>query len=241
MITQAFIMAAGEGNRMLPLTKNTPKPLLKIKGISMLENIIKKASNIESIERIIVNGYYLSSMVKDEIERIANKKVIFSEEKSKLETGGALINALKLIDIDQSLAIINSDTIWEEEGEQSPILKLAEKFNRKKFNMVLGLKKTEDFFGYRGNGDFSCNGYILNKSENPTHCFVGLQIIKPRILLSSPAEPFSLNYFYKECLSKSGIYQKIQGIKLDNRFFHIGDIKAKEEFDQIYNKNTQNL
>ena len=236
MITQVFIMAAGEGKRMLPLTKNVPKPLLEVDGVSMLENIIKKISAVESITRIIVNGYYLSEMIKDEIDRIANKKVIFSQENERLETGGALIHALKLIDVDQPLAIVNSDTIWQEENGQNPIVKLAEKFNKKKFNIALGLKKKEDFFGYRGNGDFCCNGQILHRSENLTHCFVGLQIIKPRILLSSPVPPFSLNYFYKESLSKSGIYQKIQGVRLDNQFFHIGDIKAKEEYP-IFNKN----
>ena len=71
---------------------------------------------------------------------------MFSQEAEKLETGGALINSLKLIDVDKPLAIINSDTIWQEENIESPILKLAEKFNRKKFNIALGLKKKEDFF-----------------------------------------------------------------------------------------------
>jgi MurNAc alpha-1-phosphate uridylyltransferase len=237
MITQAFIMAAGEGKRMLPLTKNMPKPLLKLGGVSMLENIINKVSAIGSIEKIIVNGYYLSHMIKNEIDSIGNKKVIFSQEVESLETGGALINSLKLIDVEQPLVIINGDTIWQEEDIQSPILKLAEKFNKKKFNIALGIKKKKDFFGYRGNGDFACNGQILEKSENPTHCFVGAQIIKPRILLNSPVLPFSLNYFYKESLSKSGIYQKIQGIKLDNNFFHIGDIKAKEDYCRFHDLN----
>ena len=37
----AVIMAAGLGSRMLPLTENTPKPLIQIHGISMIETVIR--------------------------------------------------------------------------------------------------------------------------------------------------------------------------------------------------------
>ena len=64
---------------------------------------------------------------------------------------------------------------------------------------------------------------------------MGLQIIKPRILLSAPKPPFSINYFYNKSLSKTGIYQKIQGIKLDNNFYHIGDPEAKKKLMKFIN------
>ena len=36
----AMILAAGYGKRLLPLTSNLPKPLIKIKGITLLDNMI---------------------------------------------------------------------------------------------------------------------------------------------------------------------------------------------------------
>ena len=41
-IKSALIMAGGRGERLHPLTKNIPKPLLKIKGKSLLEILISK-------------------------------------------------------------------------------------------------------------------------------------------------------------------------------------------------------
>lgn len=53
----AIIMAAGIGERLKPLTIDTPKPLLKVKGVPMIENIISflKLNGISEI--YIVVGY----------------------------------------------------------------------------------------------------------------------------------------------------------------------------------------
>ena len=40
-----FILAGGKGKRLWPLTKNTPKPMLKVKNKPMLENLINDAKN----------------------------------------------------------------------------------------------------------------------------------------------------------------------------------------------------
>lgn len=39
-VRRAIIMAAGYGNRMLPITRNIPKPLIKVNGTAMIETII---------------------------------------------------------------------------------------------------------------------------------------------------------------------------------------------------------
>ena len=40
MIERAIVLAAGFGKRVLPLTNTTPKPLLKINNVSLLENTL---------------------------------------------------------------------------------------------------------------------------------------------------------------------------------------------------------
>ena len=50
-------MAAGYGNRMLPITHTIPKPLIKVNGISMIETIIQALLKNEIEEIYIVVGY----------------------------------------------------------------------------------------------------------------------------------------------------------------------------------------
>ena len=57
MIESAVIMAAGLGERMRPLTEHTPKPLIKVKGSSMIETVIRGLHTRGIADILIVTGY----------------------------------------------------------------------------------------------------------------------------------------------------------------------------------------
>ena len=80
-ITQAFIFAAGRGERMRPLTDNTPKPLIKINGKAIIDYTIDKLDRDPYIKKIIINGFYLSEQLEEHIKNLNNPKIIFSERK----------------------------------------------------------------------------------------------------------------------------------------------------------------
>ncbi len=56
-VKRAIIMAAGYGSRMYPLTKTTPKPLIKVNGVRMIDNIIDALHKNEIYEIYVVVGY----------------------------------------------------------------------------------------------------------------------------------------------------------------------------------------
>ena len=56
-VQRAIIMAAGKGKRMLPITLNTPKPLVKVNGIRMIDTVIKGLHNNGIFEIYVVAGY----------------------------------------------------------------------------------------------------------------------------------------------------------------------------------------
>ena len=63
---KAFILAAGLGTRLKNLTKDLPKPLIKVKGKSLLEwNILKLKT--AGIDHIIINTHYLGSRIEEAI------------------------------------------------------------------------------------------------------------------------------------------------------------------------------
>lgn len=104
---------------------------------------------------------------------------------------------------------------------------------QKKFDFLLGLKKTEDYVGYDGNanggGDFDLvNGDTLYRFPDMpmTHAFVGLQILNPKILEKAPEKCFSMSHFYKSAVAEGGLVHRIKGLELKGKYFHIGTVEA---------------
>ena len=58
-----FLMAGGKGVRLLPLTKNKPKPLLKIKGTPIIEKIIINFRN-QGFKNFVISVNYLGHKIK---------------------------------------------------------------------------------------------------------------------------------------------------------------------------------
>jgi MurNAc alpha-1-phosphate uridylyltransferase len=222
-ITQSFIFAAGRGQRMRPITDNVPKPLIKVKSRPIIDYIVEKIDKISQIDKIIINGFYLSEQISDYITQKQNPKIIFSQEDQKIETGGALLFAIKkgLIDINSPILSANGDVIWQEK-ESSDIEKLIDFHQNNDSHITLGLTKTSNFIGYDGKGDFeiSSNNEVSSPNGPRPYTFIGLQIIDPQILRLCPCDSFSMSYFYKNA-KDLGI--KIKGVELSSQFFHIGD------------------
>ena len=67
-INTAFILCAGYGKRLNPLTLETPKPLLEINNLTMLENTINLIKNL-GIKKIKLNTFYLEEKIKSFIKK----------------------------------------------------------------------------------------------------------------------------------------------------------------------------
>ena len=111
-INTALILCAGFGKRLNPITLNTPKPLLEINDVSMLErciNLIKKLG----IQKILINTFYL----KDQFSVFLNSKnfnidiKIIEDGEHILDTGGGIQNMIKDTN-ENDFLIFNPDTIW---------------------------------------------------------------------------------------------------------------------------------
>lgn len=239
-ISQAFIFAAGRGERMRPLTDSIPKPLVKIKNKAIIDYTIEKLDQIPEIKKIIINGFHLADRLEAHIKKLANPKIIFSREVEKVETGGGLVFAKDKIDLDSPLLTINGDILWKETGIISDIETLCKAWNPHECDILLGLKKTEEYQGYEGNthggGDFDLSGNKLFHfpGSSMSHVFVGLQIINPKILERAPEKCFSMSYFYKSAVGEGGLVHRVNGIELKGKYFHIGNMAAiKSTEDKI--------
>ena len=66
-IRTALILCAGFGKRLNPLTLETPKPLLKIKDTTILENCINVISKL-GIKKILINTFHLGDQISEFIK-----------------------------------------------------------------------------------------------------------------------------------------------------------------------------
>jgi dTDP-glucose pyrophosphorylase len=108
-----FLMAGGKGVRLLPLTKNKPKPLLKIKGTPIIEKIIINFRN-QGFKNFVISVNYLGHKIKKYLgkgDRL-KVKIKYINEKKYLGTAGSL-SLLDLKNITFPIIVANSDLISE--------------------------------------------------------------------------------------------------------------------------------
>ena len=92
-INTALILCAGFGKRLNPLTLHTPKPLIELNNVSVLETCINLIESLD-VKEIFINTFYL----KDQIRTFINKKnfklkiSIIEDGKNILDTGGGIKN-----------------------------------------------------------------------------------------------------------------------------------------------------
>jgi len=107
--TAAVIMAGGEGTRLRPLTEKTPKPMLEINGIPLLERQIRDLEK-SGIKTIYISINYLGQIIKDHFLDGSRFGVTihYLQEDKKLGTAGAL-SLLPPLDQNGSLLLMNGD------------------------------------------------------------------------------------------------------------------------------------
>lgn len=106
-----LILCGGEGKRLGAITRNVPKPLIKINGKPFLSYLLEEYSPY--FDRIILLAGYKAS----QIEALQGGKVSLITEKERLGTGGAVINALS--GLPESFFVCNGDTFLEGFGIDS--------------------------------------------------------------------------------------------------------------------------
>ena len=217
---KAFVLAAGEGTRMRPLTNNLPKSLIEIQGRTMLDRVLNRLAEY-GVEEAIINTYFKPELIEKHLSNRSDIKITFSREKERLETGGGMFFAREKLGT-APIFVISSDIIWED-VDKSALSTLAENWDDKLVGLLL-LKKVSDAYGYDGKGDFKLyqDGRLewRESEDNVPYVFTGLQIICPKVFdrpaVHDMAPNFSLNRIYRLYLDG------FRGVEYGGKWYHIG-------------------
>lgn len=110
---KALILAAGLGTRLMPLTANTPKALVRLNGMPLLEIIIRKLAR-RGFSEIIVNVHHHADQVRHYLDTHAfpGIQISISDESGELlGTGGAILHARWFLDGKVPFLVHNVDVI----------------------------------------------------------------------------------------------------------------------------------
>lgn len=227
-IKTALILCAGYGKRLNPLTLDTPKPLIKLNNITLLENTINLISSL-GIQKIKINTFYLKEKIKSFLDNFQSdiEIEIIDDGKDILDTGGGILNMVKNSD-EENYIILNHDTIWDK-NYIKPIEKMEQIYFEKNIKNILLVVNKKLSFDKKLKGDFILNNNILEKNIKNEFIFTGAQIISKSLFSGVKSNKFSINKIWDKLLDNKNLY----GHEFKDKFYHVTDL-------EIYNSLIKN-
>jgi MurNAc alpha-1-phosphate uridylyltransferase len=227
-INTALILCAGYGKRLNPLTLDTPKPLIELNNVSVLETCINLIESLD-IKEIFINTFYL----KDQIHNFINKKnfkpkiSIIEDGKNILDTGGGIKNMLNHTKEDD-VFIFNPDTIWKKNYSKE-IIEMEKLYFSKQLKNILLLVKKDLSFDKNLNGDFDLKDNLIIKNNDRKFIYTGCQILNKKLLSNYKTEKFSINNLWNDLIEK----KELHGFETNNDFYHLTDLKTFKKLQDL--------
>lgn len=224
-----FLLCGGIGSRISKYTKKTPKPLIRVERHPFLYYLIK------NLTRYNFKNFYLLTYYKHEkflefkkkYQKILKVKIKIISEKQKLDTGGAVLNAIKKINNKFDYMVLNGDTYLDANFDNiyAEFLKLDTIYmpiiKTKKESFKLNAISTEK----SGRLKFSKKSRFMNS---------GTYLFKKKHLKSF--------FNYKKCSLENDILikkikqKKVYGFKCYDNFIDIGSYSSLNKINNFIKK-----
>jgi N-acetyl-alpha-D-muramate 1-phosphate uridylyltransferase len=221
---RSFILAAGHGKRMRPLTDTRPKPLIEVGGKALIDHAVD-ALQQAGVQRAIVNAHYLGEQIIAWASQQHALRIDVSDERDGLlDTGGGIQKALPMLG-EEPFFVLNSDSFWIEQG--MPALdRLRETWDNEAMDCLLLLCPIEMCRGYDGAGDFHVDddGRLVRRSDptQPALAYIGAYLVHPRVFASAPQGAFSMNVLWNTAIAQRRLF----GLIHHGLWLHVGTPEA---------------
>ena len=227
-INTALILCAGFGKRLNPLTLKTPKPLLKINNVTLLENCIDIVAKL-GVKNILLNTFHLNK----ELHNFVNNKSFsvrvqtIQESEKILNTGGGILNMIDHCK-DNDFLIFNPDTLWNEKYI-SEIDKMQNFYFSNKINNILLVVKKKLSFDQNLMGDFKLKKNLLIKEKTKDFIYTGCQILNKNLFKSYKVENFPISEVWEDLLKNN----ELNGFESLNRFYHLTNLEIFKKLKDL--------
>lgn len=160
---KAFLLAAGLGTRLKPLTDFTPKCLVPVGGRPLLHWWLRICERL-GVKEVLLNTHHLAPQVRDFVKsRTSSVKVIVYHEESLLGSAGTLAANRHFVAGEKEFWIFYADTLIG--ADMTP---MADLHRARRADLTLGLFRNPD---PRSGGvvELAPDGKILSFEEKPQH------------------------------------------------------------------------
>lgn len=192
---RAMILAAGKGERMRPLTLHTPKPLIQVAGVPLIEYHLRALARA-GFREVVINHAWLGEKIEAHLgdgERFG-VHIQYSPETQPLETGGGILQALKYLG-DKPFVVVNGD-IWTDydfSALQPPLEGLA--------HLVL-----MDNPEHHPEGDFSLQqNRVLAPDAAATLTYSGIAVLHPQLFADCFGGAFKLAPVLRQAIAQGQV------------------------------------
>lgn len=174
---KAMILAAGKGERMRPLTLHTPKPLVQVAGVPLIEYHIRGLAAAGFTE-LVINHAWLGGQIEAHLGDGVRygARIAWSAEGTALETLGGIVRALPLLGT-QPFAVVSADIYTE--YDYARLVPVVEALARDAAGPVAHLVLTDNP-PWHAAGDMAlANGRIRLEGERLNYANIG--VFHPRM------------------------------------------------------------
>ena len=226
-INTALILCAGFGKRLNPTTLHTPKPLLKIKDLNLLDHCINLIEDL-NIKKILINSFHLKEQI-DEFVKIHNYNTeikIVEDGDNILDTGGGVLNLIDKSD-EENFLIFNPDTIWNE-SYTNEINHMINLYFTQKLKNILLLVNKDLSFDKNLKGDFGLEGNLINQNYK-SYIYTGCQILNRSILKDEKITNFPINKIWFNLIENN----QLNGFESKLKFYHVTNLETFKKLQDL--------
>ncbi len=233
----AFILGAGLGTRLRPLTERCPKPLLEIGGRPIITYAMDHLLSV-GVDRFIVNTHHCPEVYAQRFPdcRWRGLPIVFRHEPVLLDTGGGLKNIEDLLGDDEAILCYNGDVMAD-----FPLGKLIAVHEERRPEATLALRTAGSPLNVNVDEDGNvCDmRHVLGNAGARSCLFTGIYAIEKQILRS--LEPGRIESIVPALVRRIAARPgAVRGMIVDDGAWHdIGSIESYEGLKSQMDRNEE--
>lgn len=193
MIDQAFILAAGMGARMRPLTDVQPKPMVHVWGRPILYYALASLA-AHGVKHCVINTHYKADQIEDYIAATRSQwpftiDVVY--EDVLLDTGGGLLNGMARLDRTRPAFVLAGDSIVCDAPDITSLHTLEQAWQPDVMDILLLLQPLASMHVTVAQGDYDIVAGLPVRSldKSGAYPWTSARILHPRLFNAAYAVP----------------------------------------------------